>query len=80
MLSFMDRDQMVLNWQGDRKILPGGRGVKKPNAVDCDGLWPPPVGGSLDIRHRLPGLSVGLTASLRSMPTAAFEVFESPSA
>jgi hypothetical protein len=33
----------------------------------------------LDMRHRLPGLSVGLAASLRSMPTAVREVLKAPS-
>jgi len=49
--------------------------LEKPLTGDRDGLWPPPVGGSLDMRHRPPGLSVGLAASLRSMQTAVSEVF-----
>jgi hypothetical protein len=32
----------------------------------------------LDMRHRLPGLSVGLAASLRSMPTACYEDYQVP--
>jgi hypothetical protein len=60
-------------------ILTGGRGVNKSNAVDCDGLWLLHGRSSLDMRHRLPGLSAGLAASLRSMPTAALEVVKSSS-
>ncbi len=57
--------------KGRGDILPGGRGVQKSRQDDRDGLWPhSPKAGGLDIHHRLPGLSVGLAASLRSMPTA----------
>ena len=35
-------------------------------------------GVGLDIRHRLPGLLVGLAASLRSMPTAVRENLKFP--
>jgi hypothetical protein len=38
-----------------------------------------PVESSLDMRRRPPGLSVGLAASLRSMPTAYCEVSKSSS-
>ncbi len=51
-------------------VLPGGRGVNKPHKVDRNGLWRFPEESSLDMRRRPPGLSVGLAASLRSMPTA----------
>ena len=54
------------------EVLPGGRGVRKSLTDDRDGLWPiSPKAGGLDIHHHLPGLWVGLAASLRSMPTAA---------
>jgi hypothetical protein len=48
--------------------------LRESQQDDCDGLWPhSPKAGDLDIHHRLPGLSVGLAASLRSMPTACWE-------
>jgi hypothetical protein len=51
-------------------ILADGE-LEAPHYDDCDGLWPhSPEAGGLDIRHRLPGLSVGLAASLRAMRTA----------
>ena len=56
----------------------GGRGVRKPEQADRDGLWPPDWGG-LDIHHRLPGRLVGLAASLRPMPAACSRVFYDPS-
>ena len=39
-----------------------------------------PRGGSLDMRRRLPGLSVGLAAMLRSLPTAFARIIKSSSA
>ena len=56
----------------------GGRGVRKPEQADRDGLWPPGW-GDLDIHHRLPGRLVGLAASLRPMPAACSRVFYDPS-
>jgi len=67
---------MLISLEGGRCSFQVDGELEKPNAVDRDGLWPLPGGSDLDMRHRLPGLSVGLAASLRSMPTAAFEVFQ----
>ena len=65
--------------KGRGDVLPGGRGVRKSLTDDRDGLWThSPGAGGLDIHHRLPDLSVGLAASLRSMPTAVSENFEVP--
>jgi hypothetical protein len=66
--------------KGRGDVLPGGRGVIKSLTDDRDGLWPhSPEAGGLDIHHRLPDLSVGLAASLRSMPTAVSEAYQTPS-
>ncbi len=48
--------------------------------LDDRGVFNRPRRGGLDIHRRLPGLWVGLAVSLRSMPTALYEVFQSLSA
>ena len=50
------------------------RSRNKPTAIAFSRF----LGSGLDMRHRLPGLSVGLAASLRSMPTACYESSEVP--
>jgi hypothetical protein len=56
----MSNPNYPLKWTGSYKVV-----QSRPR-------WPldTPRGSSLDMRHRLPGLSAGLAALLRSMPTA----------
>ena len=55
---------------GIKCVLPGGRGVERVVLRRPQRPLAEPRGDDLDMRRRLPGLSVGLAASLRSMPTA----------